>query len=190
MLLPDMRFFQIAALGFWLALTGASTGSPLQSGPETPVVRQKNGAECGRAVIASLVARKGGDPEEIYRHVAAPKAGDGYSIVELQMEAKRFGIQLTRHVPAGVVIGTECRITDAVLSHLKHLTVLVNTGKPVVVPVYIDKVGGHFVILSRFDVERNVFTLVDPMYDKPRRWTAGELAIRMCKFGFLALEAR
>src|SRR5215213_1451103 len=70
-----------------------------------PWIGQKTSSECGRAVLASLAARRGGDIEAIYRRLPPPPdQSQGYSIAEMRRFGSSVGVGLSVRAPRGVVI--------------------------------------------------------------------------------------
>ena len=154
-----------------------------------PWIAQKDGAECGRAVLASLAARKGGDPEAFYRRLPVPPDPvHGYSIPEMQRFGMQIGVDLVLQAPATVVIAGECLPAPAVAVYFKKLAGLIRAGQPVVVPVESSPDAGHYVVLVGAD--GGGFTVLDPAFPNLRRISGPQLAAAMCKFGYIALASR
>ena len=154
-----------------------------------PWIAQKTGAECGRAVLASLAARKGGDPEAFYSRLPAPPDPvHGYSIPEMQRFGMQIGVDLTLRAPATVVIAGECLPAPAVAVYFKKLAGLVRAGQPVVVQVESGPDAGHYLVL--IGVDGGGFTVLDPASPDRRRISDPQLAAAMCKFGYVALASR
>jgi ABC-type bacteriocin/lantibiotic exporter with double-glycine peptidase domain len=74
-----------------------------------PWIKQKTETECGRAVLASVAARHGGNPETFYRQLPAPPdRRRGYSILQLQQFGAKIGVHLSLIQPDGITIAGEC----------------------------------------------------------------------------------
>jgi hypothetical protein len=74
-----------------------------------PWIKQKTATECGRAVLASVAARHGGDVETFYSRLPAPPdRRRGYSILQLQKFGARIGVNLSLIEPEGITIAGEC----------------------------------------------------------------------------------
>jgi hypothetical protein len=67
-----------------------------------PWIKQKTETECGRAILASVAARHGGDVETFYRRLPAPPdPRRGYSILQLQKFGAKIEIHLSLIQPEG-----------------------------------------------------------------------------------------
>jgi len=154
-----------------------------------PWIGQKRATECGRAVLASLAARRGGDPEAYYARLPKPPdEAQGYSVADMQRFGAQIGVDLTLAAPRGLVIAGECTPRPAVSEHFKRLAKLVAAGEPVVVPVASGPESGHYLVLV--GAENGAFTLLDPAAPGLRRLTTAALAPLMCPFGYVALVSR
>src|ERR1700730_11187549 len=151
-----------------------------------PWIGQKSKTECGRAVLASLAARRGGDAEAYYARLPAPPdQAHGYSVPEMRRFGASVGFELAVQAPAGIVIAGECSTRPAVTAHFAKLAGLVSSGKPVVVPVASGVDAGHYLILV--GAQSDGFTVHDPASPGVRRLSTTELASYMCGFGYVAL---
>lgn len=162
--------------------------APLSARAAVPWIGQKNAADCGRAVLASLAARRGGSPESYYRRIPDPADTlRGYSVSELRRVGARVGVGLSLRAPRGVVIAGNCAASPAVEAHFAALARTVNAGRPVVVPVSSGFGQGHYLILT--GARGGAFTALDPASPGERTLGAADLRSRMCGYGFLALVA-
>jgi ABC-type bacteriocin/lantibiotic exporter with double-glycine peptidase domain len=154
-----------------------------------PWIGQKTASECGRAVLASLAARRGEDIERLYRELPEPSdTARGYSILQMQKFGAKVGVNLAVVAPAGVVIAGECSETPAITTHFSRLARLVTSGNPIVVPVTSGAAGGHYLVLV--GTENNNFILHNPASAGLTRISTSELASLMCNFGYVALVNR
>jgi hypothetical protein len=153
-----------------------------------PWMAQKSASDCGRAVLASLAARRGGSPETYYRRLPEPPDPvRGYSITEMRRFGARVGVSLSVSAPAGVVIAGDCTTRPAVAAHFRRLAQVVARGRPVVVPVAAGFGQGHYLILV--GTSGGAFTVMDPSSAGLREMSAERLAGLMCGFGYVALVA-
>jgi hypothetical protein len=153
-----------------------------------PWIGQKTPSDCGRAVLASLAARRGGDPESIYRRIPDPADQTrGYSVTEMQRVGARVGVRLSLRAPSGVVIAGECSRSPAVSAYFARLSRSVAAGHPVVVPVASGGAGHYLVLVA---TSGDGFSVLDPGTPGLRTMSASALASAMCGFGYVALEAR
>lgn len=160
--------------------------APAAARVSVPWIGQKNSADCGRAVLASLAARRGGSPEAIYRRIPDPAdTTRGYSINELRRVGSRVGVGLSVRAPTGVVIAGSCSASPAVDAHFATLAKIVNGGRPVVVPISAGFGMGHYLILT--GASGGSFTALDPASPGERLMSAADLRSRMCGYGFVAL---
>jgi hypothetical protein len=149
-------------------------------------IGQKSATECGRAVLASLAARRGGDVESYYARLPQPPDPvHGYSIADMQRFGAGIGLDLALLAPAGVVIAGECSPRPAVASYFKRLAGMVATGRPIVVPVQSGPTTGHYLVLV--GVAGSGFTVLDPASPGLRHITIADLAVLMCEFGYVGL---
>jgi ABC-type bacteriocin/lantibiotic exporter with double-glycine peptidase domain len=153
-----------------------------------PWIAQKSASDCGRAVLASLAARRHGNAEAIYRRIPDPADRErGYSIPEMRRLGARVGVGLSIMAPAGVVIAGDCTARPAVAAHLARVARRVAAGGPVVVPVG-GYFGGHYLILVGVSGDR--FAALDPASPGLKSISSGQLSGQMCGFGYVALAAR
>jgi hypothetical protein len=153
-----------------------------------PWFGQKSSSDCGRAVLASLAARRGGNPESYYNRLPEPSDPRGYSIAEMRRFGARVGVSLTTTAPSGVVIAGQCGASPAVNRHMDRLQRVVRGGRPAVVPVSgFGFSSGHYLILVGADA--NGFSVLDPRSPGVRTYGKAELANWMCSYGFVALLA-
>jgi hypothetical protein len=149
---------------------------------------QKSISDCGRAVLTSLAARRGGNPEQIYKRIPEPvDQARGYSVPEMQRAGARVGVSLSVRAPSGVVIAGECRPTPAVSAYFARLSHSVASGHPVVVPITTGG-AGHYLLLV--GTSGTSFSVLDPASPGARTMDTSTLASAMCGFGYVALEAR
>lgn len=154
-----------------------------------PYIQQKESADCGRAVLASLAARRGGDVEAQYRRLPPPPdSARGYSVAEMRRFGAQVGVPLSLEAPKGLVIAGECSPRAPVTAHFKRLAQIVAAGSPVVVPVSVRFGAGHYLILV--GAQGGNFTVHDPGSPGLRQIPEADLASRMCDYGYVALRAR
>jgi hypothetical protein len=182
---PARLFAALVAVAMAVGLAAAG---PALARVSVPWIGQKNSADCGRAVLASLGARRGGNPEAMYRRIPDPAdATRGYSINEMRRVGGRVGVGLSVLAPAGVVIAGNCQASPAVDAHFARLARAVNGGRPVVVPVSSGFGMGHYLILT--EASGGSFSALDPASPGQRSLSASELRSRMCGYGYVALQA-
>lgn len=172
-----------------VAATSASFGATSVSARtiNVPWYGQKNSSDCGRAVLASLAARRGGSAEAAYRRLPEPTDPRGYSISDMRRYGSRVGVGLSVSGPGGVVIAGNCGVSPAVAAHLTRLSRAVAGGRPVVVPVSSGFGGGHYLVLV--GTSGDGFTALDPASPGLRSMSRDQLASSMCGYGYLALIA-
>lgn len=179
-----IRVFVLAVALVFVAAGPAATASI-----SVPWIGQKTSTECGRAVLASLAARRGGNIEQHYARLPPPPdARRGYSISEMRRFGARVGVGLSVRSPAGIVIAGECSPRPPVTAHFKRMAAAVAGGTPIVVPVTSGVSSGHYLVLV--GVEGGTFTALDPASPGLRRIGTSDLAQRMCDYGYVALFAR
>ena len=175
-----------------VAALGLIAGALLPAAAATialPFIQQKEATECGRAALASLAARRGGNVEQHYSRLPAPPDRlRGYSVAEMRRFGAQVGVTLVVEAPKGLVIAGECSPRPPVTAHFKRLAQLVAAGSPVVVPVTVRFGAGHYLILV--GAQGDSFTVHDPGSPGLKQLTAAELAARMCDYGYVALRAR
>ena len=178
----------IAARLAVLALLSMALGAPVARAENAvPWIGQKTASDCGRAVLASLAARRGRNAEAVYRSIRDPAdVMRGYSLTEMRRLAAQLGIGLSPRAPAGVVNTGDCTPRPAVAAHLARLARAVAAGRLYVVPVSFGL--GHYVILVGAGTDQ--FMYRDPAAPGTHSMSTAELASRMCAFGYLALEVR
>jgi ABC-type bacteriocin/lantibiotic exporter with double-glycine peptidase domain len=126
-----------------------------------PWIKQKTETECGRAILASVAARHGGDVETFYRRLPAPPdPRRGYSILQLQKFGAKIGIHLSLIQPEGITIAGECSERPWLASYLAKLENLVEAGHPVIIPIGDAASRGHYLVLV--GVKDGNFTALDP----------------------------
>lgn len=151
-----------------------------------PWIKQKTETECGRAVLASIAARHGGDVEKIYQELPTPPdPRRGYSIIQLQKFGAKVGVKLLLIQPEGIAIAGECSERPALASYFSRLEDLIGKGHPVIVPTGDAAKCGHYLVL--IDVNDGNFTALDPSTPQRQRISARELRSMMCGFGYVAL---
>jgi ABC-type bacteriocin/lantibiotic exporter with double-glycine peptidase domain len=171
------------------ALLGASLVSAAAANISVPFIQQKTSIECGRAVLASLAARRGGNVEAQYSRLPPPPdQQQGYSVAEMRRFGAKVGVSLSVMAPRGLVIAGECSSRPPVTEHYRRLAQTVAGGSPVVVPITQRFGGGHYLILV--GAKGETFTAHDPGSPGLKQYTASELAARMCDYGYVALRAR
>jgi len=170
-----------------LAVFGALT--PAIAGTlSLPFIQQKESTECGRAVLASLAARRAGNVEQLYRRLPPPPdQARGYSVAEMRRFGAQVGVTFSLEVPRGLVIAGECSSRPPVTAHFRRLAQLVSAGSPVVVPVTVRFGAGHYLILV--GAQGDTFTVHDPGSPGLKQLTTSELQARMCDYGYVALRA-
>jgi ABC-type bacteriocin/lantibiotic exporter with double-glycine peptidase domain len=170
-------------------LFGASLLSAAAANISVPFIQQKTAIECGRAVLASLAARRGGNVEAQYgRLPPPPDQARGYSVAEMRRFGAQVGVSLSVMAPRGLVIAGECSSRPPVTEHYRRLAQTVAGGTPVVVPITLRFGGGHYLILV--GAQGDMFTAHDPASAGLKQYSASELAARMCDYGYVALRAR
>ena len=173
-----------AAATFGLAAGVRPAGAAVR----VPWIGQKSASDCGRAVLASLAARRGGSAEAIYARIPDPAdPSRGYSIAEMRRLGSKIGVGLTVRAPGGITIAGDCSERPAVTAHLASLARTVAAGRPVVVPVSSGFGSGHYLILV--GAKGGDFTVHDPASSGLRNMSAAELARVMCRYGYVALAA-
>jgi hypothetical protein len=191
-----LALFAVGGCSSQLAISSSTDGdrrtdaTPALAGTiSVPWIKQKTATECGRAALASLAARHGGNIEAFYQELPAPPDPvRGYSVPEMQRFGARVGVELTVHAPAGIVITGECSPRPAVTAHFARLADFIAAGRPVVVPVARGFGAGHYLVLV--GAESGSFTALDPASPSLRRIGTSELAGYMCGFGYVALVSR
>ncbi len=184
----DRRVALISAFSLAFALA-AQIGTTRAGTISITWIGQKSATECGRAVLSSLAARRGGDVESYYARLPAPPdPARGYSIADMQRFGAGVGLDLALVAPAGVVIAGECSPRPAVASYFRRLAGMVTTGQPVVVPVQSGPTTGHYLVL--IGVAGSGFMVLDPASPGLRRITIADLAVLMCEFGYVGLVSR
>jgi hypothetical protein len=176
-----------------LVLAAALFGAPLLSASaaniSVPFIQQKTAIECGRAVLASLAARRSGSVEAQYSRLPPPPdQARGYSVAEMRRFGAQVGVSLSLETPRGLVIAGECSPRPPVTAHYKRLAQIVAAGSPVVVPITLRFGGGHYLILV--GAQGDTFMAHDPASPGLKQYTASDLAARMCDYGYVALRAR
>jgi len=185
----SLRLLCAALAGAIVLVVAGQGGSALAREISVPWLQQKTASDCGRALLASLAARKGGDIQQLYRKLPAPPdAVRGYSIRDMQRFGSRVGVSLSLTTPAGLVIAGECSPRPPVTAHFKRLAAVVAGGTPVVVPVSIGSGFGHYYVLV--GAEGDGFTALDPASPGLKRFSTSSLAARMCNYGYVALMVR
>lgn len=177
------QIVRLAAIvsGALLATTGALAAA------NVPWVGQKSASDCGRAVLVSLAARRGGGPDAIYGRIPDPADGfRGYSIPEMRRLGARVGVHLSTMAPAGVGITGDCSPRPTVTAYFGRLRSRVAAGHPVVVPVG-GFVAGHYLILV--GASGDEFTYLDPASPGRSTMSTAQLSSQMCGFGYVALAA-
>lgn len=154
-----------------------------------PWMQQKTDADCGRAVLASVAARKGGNPEKMYRKISfAPELdASGYSVDRMEIVSKSVNVRLKRHMVAPWKSESGCNVTSTVTKHFEEIRRIISSGRPVIVPVIRDS-APHYVALIGFNSE--VFYTHDPAFEGQHPVPVDKLRDEMCHFAFLALEVR
>jgi hypothetical protein len=179
----DRKAIRVAVIasGILLAATVALAAA------NVPWVGQKSASDCGRAVLVSLAARRGGNPDAIYARIPDPADGfRGYSIPEMRRLGVRVGVSLSTMAPAGVGITGDCSPRPAVTTYFTRLKARVAAGHPVVVPVG-GFVAGHYLILV--GARGDGFTYLDPASPGHNTMSTAQLGSQMCGFGYVALAA-
>ena len=103
--------FALLLAGTLLSLSAASAGAAIT----IPWIGQKSAADCGRAVLAALAARRGGNAEAAYAKLPdPPDPVNGYSISDMRRFGARVGVGLSLRAPGGIVIAGDCAPRPAV----------------------------------------------------------------------------
>jgi ABC-type bacteriocin/lantibiotic exporter with double-glycine peptidase domain len=114
---------------------------------ELPWIKQKTATECGRAVLASVAARHGGDVEKLYRKLPPPSdRRRGYSIRQLWKSGAKIGVNLSLQQPEVAIVG-ECSERPGLAAYFSRLQSLVHGGHPVIVPTGDAAKRGHYLVL-------------------------------------------
>jgi ABC-type bacteriocin/lantibiotic exporter with double-glycine peptidase domain len=151
-----------------------------------PWIKQKTEIECGRAVLASVAARRGGNVEKIYQQLPAPSdRGRGYSILQLQKFGAKIGVNLSLRQPE-IAIAGECSQRPGLTTYFSQLENLVEAGHPVIVPIGDAAKRGHYLVLV--GITDGNFTALDPSTPQPKKISPHELQSMMCGFGYVVLE--
>jgi len=151
-----------------------------------PWIKQKTETECGRAVLASIAARHGGDAAAFYRQLPAPPdRRRGYSIPQMKTFGANIGVDLSLIQPEGVTIAGDCSQRPALKTYFSRLENLVDTGHAVIVPTGNAASRGHYLVLV--GVNDGNYTALDPSTPERKKITANELRSMMCGFGYLGL---
>jgi ABC-type bacteriocin/lantibiotic exporter with double-glycine peptidase domain len=151
-----------------------------------PWIKQKTETECGRAVLASVAARHGGEAETFYRQLPAPPdRRRGYSILQLQKFGAKIGVDLSLIQPEGITIAGECSERPALKAYFSRLEKLIDAGHAVIVPIGNAASRGHYLVLV--GVKDGNFTALDPSTPERKKISATELRSMMCGFGYVAL---
>jgi hypothetical protein len=169
------------------AVTGIDAAPALARDINVPWYGQKNSSDCGRAVLASLAARRGGSAEAAYRRLPEPTDPRGYSISDMRRNGGRVGVGLSVSAPGGVTIAGNCAGGPAVAAHMTRLSRAVAGGRPVVVPVSSGFGSGHYLVLV--GATGDGFTALDPASPGLRSMSRDQLASSMCGYGYMALIA-
>ena len=179
---------------FAFAVAAAFIGSvaisamPALAAIAIPWIGQKSATDCGRAVLAALAARRGGNAEATYRKLPdPPDPVNGYSVTDMRRFGARVGVGLSLRAPGGVVIAGDCAPRPAVAAHMASLARMVSAGRPVVVPVSSGFASGHYLILV--GASGAGFTAHDPASPGLREISTDQLASSMCAYGYVALAA-
>jgi ABC-type bacteriocin/lantibiotic exporter with double-glycine peptidase domain len=184
---PAVVLKAVVALAFAAGLAGAPLAGAANI--SVPFIQQKTAVECGRAVLASLAARRGGNVEAQYSRLPPPPdQRQGYSVAEMRRFGAKVGVSLSVMAPRGLVIAGECSSRPPVTEHYRRLAQTVAGGTPVVVPITLRFGGGHYLILV--GAQGETFTAHDPASQGLKQYTASELAARMCDYGYVALRAK
>jgi ABC-type bacteriocin/lantibiotic exporter with double-glycine peptidase domain len=150
-----------------------------------PWIKQKTATECGRAVLASVAARHGGNVATFYRQLPAPPdPRRGYSILQLQKFGATIGVNLSLVQPE-VAIAGECSERPGLAPYFSQLEHLVDAGHPVIIPIGDATKSGHYLVLV--DVRDGKFTALDPSTPDRKKISSRELRSMMCGFGYIAL---
>jgi ABC-type bacteriocin/lantibiotic exporter with double-glycine peptidase domain len=150
-----------------------------------PWIKQKTATECGRAVLASVAARHGGDVAMFYRQLPAPSdPRRGYSILQLQKFGAKIGVNLSLLQPE-VAIAGECSERPGLATYFSRLENLIDAGHPIIVPTGDAAKRGHYLVLM--GVTGGAFTALDPSMPEPKTINARQLRSMMCGFGYVAL---
>ncbi len=157
-----------------------------------PLVKQKYAADCGRAVLASLVAiMRGQDPKAVYRSVAdAADRVNGYSLRELQQRiaALPFSIELAVTAPtspAGFILMQDCTDAPHIVAFFGHLGDAINSGAPAIMPTKVSGMPAHYLLLVERRGEQ--FVAIDPARSVPQIIARKQLQEITCHFGHVAL---
>src|SRR5215469_3096211 len=151
-----------------------------------PWIKQKTETEYGRAVLASIAARHGGDAAAFYRQLPAPPdRRRGYSIPQMKTFGANIGVDLSLIQPEGVTIAGDCSQRPPLKSYFSRLEKLVDAGRAVIVATGNAARRGHYLVLV--GVKDGDFTALDPSTPERKNITSRALRSMMCGFGYLAL---
>jgi ABC-type bacteriocin/lantibiotic exporter with double-glycine peptidase domain len=180
--MKPIRAFLTSLIAALLLSVGAAGADQIA----LPWIKQKTVTECGRAVLASVAARHGGDAEAFYRQPPTPPdRRRGYSILQMQKFAAKIGVNLSLIQPEGITIAGECSERPALKTYFSRLEHLVDAGHGVIVPIGDSARQGHYLVLV--GVTDGNFTALDPSTPERKKISSGELRSMMCGFGYLAL---
>ena len=172
----------LALLMTALLFVGAANADPIA----LPWIKQKTEIECGRAVLAAIAARHGGDPEAFYRQLPAPSdRRRGYSIPQMRTFGANIGVDLSLIQPEGVTIAGDCSQRPPLKSYFSRLEKSVDAGRAVIVATGNAARRGHYLVLV--GVKDGDFTALDPSTPERKNITSRALRSMMCGFGYLAL---
>ncbi len=179
----------VAVLLFALLIAVPVSAAARMQPPDPPWIEQKTPTDCGRAVLASLAARRGGDPEAMYRRIPDPEdKTQGYSVAEMLRYGSRLGVKLVLEAPSGVTKAGFCAPRQSNDDFLARLRREITAGRPVIVPVAMDAARRHYLLLLASGV--NEFIALDPASRGRRTLSSAELHTLMCGFAFIALIVR
>jgi ABC-type bacteriocin/lantibiotic exporter with double-glycine peptidase domain len=151
-----------------------------------PWIKQKAATECGRAVLASLAARHGGDAEKFYQELPAPPDRKrGYSLLDVQKFGANVGVKLSVMQPDGTIIAGLCPARAAVAAYFSQLAKIVADGHPIIVPTGDVSSRGHYLVLV--SARDGTFTALDPSTPERKSISLHALRSMMCGFGYVAL---
>lgn len=177
-------FLPLIAAILLFSVVGASAGEIA-----LPWIKQKTATECGRAVLASVAARHGGDVEEYYRELPAPPDRlRGYSILDVKKFGANVGVNLSVLQPDGITIAGECSERPAVTAYFSKLTDMVGAGRPIIVATGDSSSRGHYLVLV--GARAGKFITLDPSTPGPTAISLRALRLMMCGFGYAALAVQ
>lgn len=153
-----------------------------------PWIKQKTATECGRAVLASIAARHGGDVEKYYRELPVPPDRlRGYSILDVKKFGANVGVKLSVLQPDHNYRGRVLRTAggDCLFLQTDGYS---RAGHPVIVATGDSSSRGHYLVLVGARADK--FIALDPSTPERTTMSLRSLRLMMCGFGYVALAVQ